>query len=76
MDYENIKTKGDKRANVKEKLSKKQVKHWYWNVWRKITELHFSWSLSKSMQKMVNDSMWLTKKELKEIKIQKKKMWK
>ena len=53
-DYNEFPTRGEKRASVRKKLEMKQVKHWYGEVWRKNTELHFTGGFTKAMQKIIN----------------------
>jgi len=71
MDFE-YNTKTDKRESVRNKLSKKQVKHWYGATWRKITELHFTGGLSKWLQNSVYKQMGLSKEEFERV-VKKKK---
>lgn len=50
-----IETKSEKREKVREKLSKKNIKHWYWKRWEDILMLQLKNS-SKAMKKEMIDN--------------------
>jgi len=53
---EEIFTKSEKRENIKKKLSKKWVKHNYWNLWRELLKKQEE-SVSSALKKILNDKV-------------------
>lgn len=66
--YDDLKIKWVSREKAKEKLVKKGVKHWYWDIGRNIDKLRWE-NMSKELKEVVVwRPLWLTKKKLKKFK--------
>jgi hypothetical protein len=69
-----FKTKAEKRELYRDKLSKKWVKHNYWDEWRNLLELQIKNSSKMMKEEMILKPMWIKSEMMKKIKKQNRKL--